>query len=244
MPGLSGLTGLSGLSGLTSTGAAPASSLLTGITAYWTLDEASGNRADATGNGHTMVPTNAPGSVAGKIGNALSCVAASVQYLTCADAGLPASATDSWSVAGWFNPTGTGDGLLFQVGTGNNQEIYFDGSRIYRYPDLNILAGTIGAWNFFAYTLASTGANAGTETLYLGNALNNPTLLTATRTSPALPAASGTPVAIGAQNGGGLPWHGGIDELGYWKGICLTASQVNSLFNGFVGRTYPFTGAP
>lgn len=39
--------------------------------AYWKFEEASGTRVDATGNGHDGTPINAPGRLAGKIGNAI-----------------------------------------------------------------------------------------------------------------------------------------------------------------------------
>ena len=45
------------------------SSLLTNLVAYWKLEETTGTRMDSVGASH-LSPVNAPGSGAGKLGNA------------------------------------------------------------------------------------------------------------------------------------------------------------------------------
>ncbi len=40
------------------------------LVAYWSLEEASGSRADATGRGNTLLETGTPGNAAGTVGNA------------------------------------------------------------------------------------------------------------------------------------------------------------------------------
>lgn len=62
-------------------GAATADPLLTGLKAYWKLDEASGTRSDSIG-AYTLTDNNTVGSAVGKIGNAASSVAASSEYLS------------------------------------------------------------------------------------------------------------------------------------------------------------------
>ena len=42
------------------------------ITAYWNLDEDTGDAADATGNGHTLSPVGSPTRITGLIGNGVS----------------------------------------------------------------------------------------------------------------------------------------------------------------------------
>ena len=41
----------------------PGSYLTNGLQAYWSFDEASGTRADLTGNGHDLFPSNAVATV-------------------------------------------------------------------------------------------------------------------------------------------------------------------------------------
>jgi hypothetical protein len=42
----------------------------TGLVAHWTMNETSGNRLDSSGNNHTLIPSGAIASAAGKFGNA------------------------------------------------------------------------------------------------------------------------------------------------------------------------------
>jgi hypothetical protein len=55
-------------------GNAGGNTLATGLLAYWTMNEASGNRADSTGNGNTLVQTGTVGTATGfgNVGNVLS----------------------------------------------------------------------------------------------------------------------------------------------------------------------------
>jgi hypothetical protein len=62
--------------------------IASGIVGNWTLDEASGTRADSTGN-YPLTAVNTPGNIAGKVGNAVTTVLASSQYLVSAASYTP-----------------------------------------------------------------------------------------------------------------------------------------------------------
>lgn len=83
----------------------PVSRLLSdSIVAYWKMEEASGNLADASGNAHALAPTNTPTQVSGLISNAQHYVAASSQYHSNADAGVRMGNTD-WTFTAWVKLT-------------------------------------------------------------------------------------------------------------------------------------------
>ena len=75
------------------------SSLFDDLVAYWNLNETSGDRADATGNGHTLTDNNTVGYATGKINNAASFVAANSGYLSIADPFYYNEIT----ICGWIN---------------------------------------------------------------------------------------------------------------------------------------------
>jgi len=87
------------------------STILTGLLAYWHLEEATGNRLDAIGTNH-LVPTGTTVQVTngpGKIGSALAMDGTSGTYLSCADnATLSAGPNMSFSLACWVYVLNTG----------------------------------------------------------------------------------------------------------------------------------------
>lgn len=71
------------------------------LLAYWTMNEATGNRKDSTGNGFTMVPTGTPGGAAGfgNVGTATTFIFNDGDEL---DATSPVVASGVFTIAGWF----------------------------------------------------------------------------------------------------------------------------------------------
>jgi len=71
----------------------------TGLVAWWSLDEASGNRADSHG-GNTLTDNNTVGYAAGKVGNAADFESGDSEYLLCTPASaVPAAA--GWTLGAW-----------------------------------------------------------------------------------------------------------------------------------------------
>ena len=76
------------------------SPLLTNLVSYWTLDEASGTRADSHGTNH-LTPTNAPVGATGKIGNGCDFESSSAQYLSCASNPTLQTGDVDFTIAAW-----------------------------------------------------------------------------------------------------------------------------------------------
>jgi hypothetical protein len=68
--------------------------------AHWTMDEASGNRADSVGS-NTLVDNNTVTSAAGKFSNAAEFTLANSEYLSCADNAALSSGDVKYMVRCW-----------------------------------------------------------------------------------------------------------------------------------------------
>lgn len=88
---------------ITGSGPAPANNLLTGLIAYWSLDEASGTRADSHTNGFDLTDNATVGSTAGILGNAADFVAANSEYFNRADDPLLRFNINDYSISFWVN---------------------------------------------------------------------------------------------------------------------------------------------
>lgn len=222
--------------------------------AYWKLEEASGTRVDSSGAGINLAPTAAPGNSAGKIGNALSTVAASSQYV-----GLTNNAALKWgggdfSSCFWvkyttipaFPPTistwasvdnGTGFQLTLAGARGGNDIIFSVGNAIASAVSTAIKAGipSTGVWYHVVglYTNSTKKASiyvngvAGTD----GGAL------------PSDPTTANVDFALGGSLGVGGFTDGLTDEVGKWSRK-LTTTEIATLYNGGAGVTWPFAGLP
>lgn len=225
--------------------------LLINLLAHWSLDEASGNRADDSGNSRTMLPYNAPGNQTGKISNAVDIEVASGtgKYLYYDDvaSNLACPSGSSITVACWvYLDTstapegfplsrwgGTGDWALSIDATGKVYGLVESGSTD---TAAATPAGTVttSAWYYIVGWYDHTvGANG---TVYVQ--VNNGTVY-----SKALATAKGngaryvvigdlshTLVAYGSMDGA-------VDEAAIWRGV-LTAEQRTALWNGGAGLAY------
>lgn len=216
--------------------------------AYWTLDEAAGSadRADSVGTADLLpLGITAPGA-AGLIslGVPFTAVFGGKGY-SATNAALGHVAGDSYSLWGWFklDELGNGDGTGapgVRIGHDFNRFIYIalgesidpDPIKIETWNDTVYLPATLGAWTFFhlfyLVTLQQFGysINAGFETVLptavvYGNYATGALTLEQRWTS--FPNGSVT-----------------LDEIGFSKNHKLTSAEVNFLYNGGAGRTYPF----
>lgn len=97
--------------------AAPVSPLLTNLVSYWSLEEASGTRADAHGS-NALTDTNTVTQAVGKVGNAAEFVAANNEKLVCAKNDLVIGNGDA-TVWGWVYFTTLVEGSIAAVGNFN-----------------------------------------------------------------------------------------------------------------------------
>lgn len=220
------------------------------LVAYWKLEEASGNRADATGRGHTLAVAGsgtAPTSTSGKQGGAVAGGTwnASKGLTTAAHVDLDFGNFD-WSIAGWvrsrrtdLNASVIGNGDFIGGGKHGFAMYNWNGlqlgcwlgngtSQLYLAPPASL---TVNTWAFVAVTY-----NAATDTVtYHMNALT-PTTGTwdgSTSTGRTFGLLV-SPVTVNNYS-----FEGDLDEVGVWARK-LSAAEVADLYNGGTGKTYPF----
>jgi hypothetical protein len=232
----------------------PPSTLLNGLVAYWKLEEASGTRFDSSGAGINLTAINNPGNAAGKIGNALSTVAASSQHV-----GVTNNAAMKW---------GGGD---------------FSISYWVKYTTIAAYPPTVGSYisadNTTVFQFTLSGARGGNDIIFaVGNAVASAVSVALKGPSPSTGVwyhvvgryTQSTRVAsihvngAAGTDGSALPsdpttgnvdfdlggnllltgfQDGLIDEVSKWSRK-LTTTEIATLYNGGNGVTWPFAGLP
>ena len=207
---------------------------------------------DETGN-HAGTNRNTPTYAAGKIGNAVTFVAASTQYIELANNFVDVAAM---SISAWVKTTSSAQYLvMFGVSDSTTvYGIYFalnphgDGVRC---PGLGwridssyrvwISNDAIASGNWAHVVIAWNHVNA--PAIYInGSPVSGVTLkLTAGSISGTIT----QPGAIGRDGAftGGFYFDGSVDELGVWS-RAITSTEVTTLYNGGTGLQYPFTTGP
>lgn len=212
------------------------SPLLSGLVHYWTMDEASGTRADPVG-GATLNDSNTVGSGAGINNNAALFAAASLESLY--ESTINPGDTD-FAFSVWIKPaTLTTQVVLARDGATARSfllDIESNKPKFYILPSSNaatsLVSVTAGSW-FHIYAVHDSVNNI------VGVSVNNETLVT-TATTGAPSSTAGQPFRVGARDTGGSPLYfdGSIDELGMWSRT-LTTEERTALYNSGVGRFYP-----
>jgi len=210
-----------------------------GPLAYWRLDEQSGVRADATGNGYDLSDNNGVGFAAGKIGTAA--VFDTTNYLSNPALG-PVIDPTAMTIAGWINPTdvstqrgvmGTfnSDGWCIQVGgsIGANAGIFIGGFAVEGGYTSNAAAAAavpVNTWTFFAVRINGDV----TLDIFTNDAKE-------TLSYPTLAPSTGA-LGVGCYGLGGGPMDGSLDEIGVWNRP-LSDEEIAQLYNGGDGVTLP-----
>ena len=218
------------------------SSLLTGLVAYYTMNEASGTLYDSTGNNNITTFTGSYGAT-GKLGNCVS-FAGSTQYATVPNASnFTSTAGGSLSINLWIYMTNahvTNHQMLFGSNSAYGPEFYLPEDQGTNQYDMRFKSGTQAAGDNTATTYAAT-------TWYMLTCVKSGTTVTFYRNG----AQCGTPSTLTSdltetytQYIGGDPsseaFPGRIDEVGYWS-RALTTGEITTLYNAGVGKTYPFS---
>lgn len=217
---------------------ASASSLLTGLVSYWSLDEASGSvAADATGANPGTV-TGALAVVAGKIGNARS-FDATAKYITTGAVGFPTTAI---TFAFWAKPIAVTSSAIFLASTDDtanrvNLALPWTGPTIY-WDFGNLSAGgrvsvafNSGWYNVMAFWVVDAGSGA-------MHIYRNGTLLASSAASSSFNP-TGKSLLIG-KYATGTTYNGVADEIGLWNRV-LTSGERATLYNSGAGLAYPFS---
>ena len=227
--------------------------LLTGLVAYWGLDEASGNAVDAHSNGLTLTAANAPGNAAGQVyATARTFASASSQYFSRnSEAALQTGDID-FAFAAWVYLTTDAFCTVIakdSTNTANQRDFNIqyrsDTDRI-RFivvrnggTQINLLANSHGAITLNSWILVAAWHDAAADTINIS--INNGTVDSAA-TGGALQAASTWPLQIGAR--GNAPsaaieyWQGRIGPIAFWKNRTLSAADRAALWNGGNGLAY------
>lgn len=223
-----------------------ASSLLTGLVAFWKGD----STADSGPNGYTLTNTNAATFTAGKIGNAFTLASASTQYLSVADnANLSMGGTD-FSISLWakFTSRFAFEGL---VSKGNAQAS--GGEYLLAYDNatgklmwtirqtgnvssdnvLSLTTVTDATWYHVVCTFAT---DTNVAAIYLDNDAGSSKTLSG---GVGYGLDGSNAVNIGRWAGGGSTMNGQIDAVGIWRKV-LSAGERATLYQGGTGLEYPF----
>jgi hypothetical protein len=205
--------------------------LRAGLVAFWRLDETSGDRLDASGNGHTLTPAGTVGSAAGVIGNAATIDGTEFNYLAGSAVvtfGGSSSPTSPISMSIWVYPAGVDLQPCFNQGTGPatpGQMLGIGDGYASFTVDANTHSASggssavAGAWNHIVGTFDGT-----TVRVYVNGTLD------AEATSPADYSESngiylGDTISSNAQR---------LDLAGVWS-RALSPAEVAQLYNGGAG---------
>lgn len=219
-------------------GAAP-STLLDGLAAYWTLDEAAGsNRADSVGSS-TAVLNGTVGSVAGKTGNAANFNGNIDNYLAAANNAAINPAGTSWTLALWYKlNVNTPMGLMAKVsGSGGNEFIIDYGGGVMRLlfygattSNVTTSPTTIDTTNWYAlrawYDLPTAKIWIQSEAL---------TAVSANAPVGGMNVSNGA-LGFGVFDGGSRPGNVALDSVGFWRRV-LTDDEWTEFR---AGEAYPF----
>ncbi len=224
----------------------PPTTLNDGLIHYWKLDESSGNAMDSVGS-MTLTNFSSVSFEPGILGNSSQFDGeSSLQYLgTGAD--LVTSSMPAYSQCSWINVENSDPGL----GQAYNYFLSYDANLSFRLTYINE-SGTIQLRYIHNGALDSVGAASYSTTLPVGEWHH----VCVTRSDPGMTlyfdgsaVATGTVAGnnvdlsigthIGASIGPSNILEGKVDEVGFWA-RALSASEVSQLYNGGIGRTYPF----
>jgi len=227
--------------------------LLDGLLAYWTMDEAGGNRADSHGANH-LVDHNTVESAAGKINLAADFEIGANEYFTVADNADVSFSDEDFTYMFWVKPESLSAGskiVLKDAGGGGNREyqcglagtynkylqwLIFDAAGAGLVGNVTSLSSlTAGVWDLIFLWNDTVLNQVGVQFN-----LEAPTIAATSGPGPKDAAAN---LHIGGADGGGYNWDGLIDESALW-GKVLTPDEKTLLYNDSDGYAYPFIFPP
>jgi hypothetical protein len=223
------------------------SSLLTGLVAYWKLDEASGTRNDSVGANH-LTDASSVGSAAGKLGNAASFATASTDSLSLSDNAEVSTGDVDFTFAFWLYLTDEGGPYIpISKDEESNRDYTFDfnaigGSKTLRFyingGAVNVESASGLSASTWYFVVAWHDSTANTLNLKINNGTTQ-----SVSTGGTTPTDSGSAFRIGGRNYSGFEWwlNGLVDDVGLWKGRILTSGEMTEIYNSGNGVTYPFT---
>ena len=228
-------------------------SLLTSLTAYYSLEEAANaNAIDATGRGNTLTRASDPPSSSNPavVGNCREFISTSNQGLERASSADHQMGDFDFNFAGWFrlkNKTLSQSLLVKSLITGDNRsyEMQYlqttDRLRFLLYSlgtaasQIICVAATLGAPAINTWYFVEVGYDAAANLMHIS--VNNGTVDTAAQTGGAF--AGTAAFSLGRRGTLDALSDSYIDEVGVWKRL-LTAAEITRLYNGGAGRSYAY----
>lgn len=216
------------------------------LSAFWALDESSGNRSAAKG-GITLVDNNTVTSAAGVVSNAAQFTAANSEYFTASGATALEGGNIDWTWMVWVFMDSKPANIMRicekEPGTGNDHDIsiYWSNSAD-RFgfsanntsdTGITVTDSVLGApststwYQIFCWFVAATGTG------YMQ--INNGSLSSASKTGD--PVATTGTFYVGSNTGTQRYWNGRMDNLARW-GRVLSSAERSWLFNSGNSRSY------
>jgi hypothetical protein len=225
----------------------PDNTFLTGLYAYYELDEASGAAMDLYGTRTLGNFGNPVGTAAGKIntsrnfpgGNAYFCSANTTDF----SPGSNHFFFSLWAKAGNLTQGQSDTGLLSKTGTANNKQWILFYKNTTRKPTLGV---SLNDANSFSVAAATAFADTTTWYFIAGGwdgtnikiSVNGGPYATTAFAGPVAPTGN-MPFTIGLEIGSGGGWLGQIDEVAIWIGRNdLSISEVQQLYNNGAGLPF------
>lgn len=219
------------------------STLLTGLLAWYSMGEASGNALDSHTGGYTLTQSGTVGSTTGKVGNARSFNGSASNHLSSSNSVFQFSATFYGAL--WVRITGS---------TGNNQNVlgrwlFNTNNRSYQltFTTSNTIVWVLSS-NGTSSTAASTSLTV-SETAFIefyydsvagqiGIAKNGAAFTTTAFAGGLFVGSANFYVGRYQDSTSNSPLNGWLDELALWNRI-LTTDERTELYNSGAGRGYP-----
>jgi Concanavalin A-like lectin/glucanases superfamily len=225
----------------------PTNNFLTGLYAYYKMDEASGAAMDSYGTRTLANFGNPVGTAAGVINTSRNFPGGSAYFsaLTTTDfsPGSNHFFFSFWAKAGNLTQNEQDTGFLSKTGTSGDRQwiVFFDNTskkpKLYASPDdtswFTVIAATAFADTTTWYFIAGgwDGAN-------IKISVNGGAYVASPFAGPVAPTGN-YPFTIGLEEGSGGGWFGRIDEVAVWIGRNdLTISEVQQLYNNGAGLPF------
>lgn len=224
----------------------------TGLQAYWKLDEASGSRADSSGNGNTLTDNNTVTSLASdywKTGeNCALFTAANFEYLSLTDAaqvGLELNSSN-FTVSVFAKPVSFGqqgviigknaasnDGYLVYLPAGDTRVNVYLNASLYQTATGAVAAGR---WNHICVVYDKTNSKL---MVYVDGKLYPTSASASYFTASDNLAGNATDVQVGKYGSSAAYYDGYMKDLAVWN-VALTPLQVKSLALGIDLSSYSY----
>lgn len=208
--------------------------LLTDLTAYWKLDEASGTRNDSHGSFH-LTATNSPSGIAGKINNGCDFDPGSSQTLDVSNAGLVIP-NDDWAISSWFKLNSKTDNWCMfsnaQAASNGDAGLFYD-------MDGSITGGggdtiVVVALGIFYDTGLTPSSGTWYHSVIQHVGSNIEVWIDGVRLVNTATVATPTGIndwSFGAHVDFGFLYNGMLDEIAYYRNGSLNSTKIGLLYN-------------